>query len=125
MIYGTGIDIVHTDRIKKIICKHKAYFIERVFTDNEIKESNKHSDPTYYFAGRWAVKEAFSKALGTGIGASCSWLDVETLNEPSGAPKCVVYGNATKKLKTLNIINIHVSISHDKLYACANVILEK
>ena len=125
MIYGTGIDIVHIDRIKKILDKHQNCFTERIFTDNEIEESKKHRDPTYYFAGRWAVKEAFSKALGTGIGVSCSWLDVETRNEASGAPKCVVYGNAKKTLETLNVASIRVSISHDKLYACANIILEK
>jgi holo-[acyl-carrier protein] synthase len=125
MIYGTGIDIVHADRIKKIIDKHKNSFLEKVFTSNEIEESKRHRDPTYYFAGRWAVKEAFSKALGTGIGVNCNWVDIEIQNEPSGAPSCVVFGSAKKMLKTLNIINIHVSISHDKQYACANIILEK
>lgn len=99
--------------------------MSRIFTVNEIKESQKYKDPFSYFGGRWAVKEAFSKSIGTGIGVKCSWRDVETLNISSGAPYCYPGGNAKVIIDNLGISKIIISISHERRYACAVVILEK
>lgn len=125
MIYGIGIDIISIKRIKKIIRKHEDKFLNRVFTDNEIKESQKHRDPISYFGGRWAVKEAFSKSIGTGIGTECSWKDVEVLSSPSGAPYCYPKGNAKTIIDNSGISKITISISHERKHACAVVVLEK
>ena len=125
MIYGIGIDIIGIKRIKKIIRKHGEKFLNRIFTDNEIKESQKHRDPILYLGGRWAVKEAFSKSIGTGIGAKCSWKDVEILSTSSGAPCCYSKGNAKTIIDDSGVSRIIISISHERKHACAVVILEK
>ncbi len=125
MIYGVGIDIISIKRIKKIIRSHGEKFLNRIFTDNEIKESRKHKDPILYWGGRWAAKEAFSKSIGTGIGAKCSWKDVEILSAPSGAPCCYPGGNAKTIIDDSGVSKIVISISHERKHACAVVILEK
>ena len=124
MIYGVGTDIVEINRIRKVIEKQKEAFLKRVFTQNEIREGNSRKKPGIYYAGRWAAKEALSKALGTGIGKECNWTDIEISNEKHGSPKCSIFGNAQKLAKKNNINKIHVSISHEQEYACSTVILE-
>jgi len=125
MIYGIGIDIISIKRIKKIIRKHGEKFLNRIFTDNEIKESQKCKDPISYFGGRWAVKEAFSKSIGTGIGTKCSWKDIETLGTSSGAPCCYPKGSAKIIIDDSGVSKIIISISHERKHACAVVVLEK
>ena len=125
MVYGVGIDIISIKRIKRIINDHGDKLLSRIFTENEIKESQKYKDPISYFGGRWAVKEAFSKSIGTGIGARCSWKDVETLSASSGAPCCYPKGNAKAIIDISGVSRIIISISHERKHACAVVILEK
>ena len=124
MIYGIGTDIVEINRIRKILAKHKESFLIRIFTDNELKEGKSRKNSAAYFAGRWAAKEAFSKALGTGIGEKCSWTDIEINNKKLGNPVCNISGSAEKTAGQIGVEKIHVSISHEQEYACSTIILE-
>ena len=125
MILGMGTDIVEISRIRKLLRKNSAEFLSRVYTENEIHESGAKKNSAEYLAGRWAVKEALSKALGCGIGANCNWKDICTTNNAKGAPKVRLAGTASKTAKTKGARKIHVSISHEKHYACSTVILER
>ncbi len=124
MIYGIGTDIVEIRRIREILAKHKESFLARVFTKSELKEGELRKNSAAFFAGRWAAKEAFSKALGTGIGEKCSWTDIEISNKKQGNPVCHISGDAQKTAEEMGIVKIHISISHEQEYACSTVILE-
>ncbi|PWU68061.1 MULTISPECIES: holo-ACP synthase [Gracilibacillus] len=117
MIKGIGIDIVELDRIREMATKQPR-FISRILTKKERDlYENLSSDKRKieFLAGRFAAKEAFSKAIGTGIG-KVSFQDIEILTNLEGAP--IFYSNITEKDK------IFVSISHSKAYATAQVIIE-
>ncbi|HJV16283.1 MAG TPA: holo-ACP synthase [Bacillales bacterium] len=115
MIKGIGIDIIELSRIQEIIFKQKK-FIDRILTENEKQTYEKLSDrrKVEFLGGRFAAKEAFSKANGTGIGKQLSFLDIEIGNDPFGKP--VIYKPE---------IQAHLSISHSKEYAIAQVIIEE
>lgn len=125
MIIGIGTDIVFVGRIRKIYeSDKKDIFLEKIFTPKEIELAENHKDPVLFFSGRWATKEAVSKALGTGIGHECAWKDMEILSLESGAPNMSISGTALITAKKMNIQNWHVSISHEKTYAISYVIAE-
>ncbi|HBC85375.1 MAG TPA: holo-ACP synthase [Lentisphaeria bacterium] len=125
MILGMGTDIVEISRIRKILKKNSYEFLSKVFTRKELRESQAKKNSAEYLAGRWAVKEAVSKALGCGIGSDCSWKDINTANDAKGAPKTSLSGTALKTSRKKHAGKIHVSISHEKDFAIATVILEK
>jgi holo-[acyl-carrier protein] synthase len=120
MILGLGIDIIEISRIDDSIRKFAEAFTDRIYTVNEQHE---RADRTY-FAGRWAAKEAVSKALGCGIGKDCSWLDIEILNTPSGAPSARLSGAAEARFRAINGVSLHVSISHERTNAVAIAVIE-
>jgi holo-[acyl-carrier protein] synthase len=124
MITGIGTDIVRIERIKKSVERHPEHFIRHIFTAEEQLEASGRSQPWQYYAGRWTVKEALSKALGCGIGKNCAWLDICTLNNASGRPEVSISGKAAESAAKEGIKKIHVSISHEAEYACATVIME-
>lgn len=115
MIIGTGIDIVELNRIKSVYQRQKK-FADRILTEAEKEKfkSLSESRQIEYLAGRFAVKEAYAKAVGTGIGETLSFLDIEVLSDHLGKP--IVSKPLTYKA--------HISISHSKEYAVAQVILE-
>lgn len=116
MIIGIGVDIVELDRITEII-KNNPKFINRVLTKSEREVFDKLGEKRQieYFGGRFACKEAFSKAYGTGIG-KIQLKDIEILNEENGRP--VIETDVFKG-------NIHVSISHTDKTVVAQVVLEQ
>ncbi|SHG32115.1 holo-ACP synthase [Ornithinibacillus halophilus] len=117
MIKGIGIDIIELERIKKSMKKEA--FLIRILTEKEREQFyllRQESRQVEFVAGRFAAKEAFSKATGTGIG-ELSFQDIEVLNAEHGAPIMIV-----EKYKD---DEIHVSISHSKEFAVAQVILEQ
>ncbi len=124
MIIGLGTDIVETARIAKMLDEHGDAFKAKIFTENEINESETRKNIPQYFAGRWAAKEALSKALGCGFGAKCSWQDIEIINNSAGKPEIQLSGRALKTSNEMNIQGYHVSISHEQHYACATVVVE-
>jgi len=120
MIRGIGVDIAQVHRIAKAL--EIEGFRERFCTEREIIAGE--GKPPAFWAGRWAAKEAFSKALGCGIGADCSFQDVEVVNDPSGAPGIEAGGAAKRRMAALNADKIWISISHERDFAVATVILE-
>lgn len=115
-IIGLGNDVIEVKRIQLAINKYKNKFLHRLFTKKEIEKSYTYKDPTPYFAGRFAAKEAIAKALGVGFGKSLSWLDIEILNSPSGQPIVELSKASARIFKSPNIL---ISISHTKLVATA------
>lgn len=115
-IIGLGNDVIEVKRIEQAINKYKNKFLHRLFTNKEIEKSHTFKDPTPYFAGRFAAKEAIAKALGVGFGKSLSWLDIEILNSPSGQPIVELSKASARHFKSPNIL---ISISHTKLVATA------
>ena len=117
MIRGIGIDLVEVERIFTAMEKNKR-FINRELTEEEVLLFQNIS-ATYrraeFVAGRFAAKEAFGKAMGTGIGSTCSFQDITILKSEQGAP--------TMKVRGCDF-NIWVSISHSQSHAIAQVILE-
>ena len=120
-----GIDIVDISKLKRIIQKNKT-FISDIFTEKEREYCESRKDPYIHFAGRFAAKESFMKALGTGFsgtGIDHLFQEIEVLPTPSGKPELHVKGWAEKLAKKRRISQWTVSISHASDYAVASVIL--
>ncbi|MDD2331567.1 MAG: holo-ACP synthase [Candidatus Cloacimonetes bacterium] len=124
MIFGIGTDLVCIERIKGVIEKNPR-FPERVFTPSEIDYCSAKANPYQSYAARFAAKEAFMKALGTGWNGVISWMDIEIFNTGGGKPEIRTRNATAELLEQSGISKIHVSLSHDRDYACAYVVLEK
>ena len=125
-IIGNGVDIVNNLRIKNSI-KSKS-FINRIFTLNEINNSKKLTNKINYFAKRFAAKEAFVKALGEGFRGNINFNDIEITNDKKGKPIINISSNVKKFLKKkfkLNKYKIFLSLSDEKKYSIAYVIIDK
>jgi holo-[acyl-carrier protein] synthase len=118
-IIGIGTDIVECLRIGRMIEQFGELFLNRVYTDREIRYCQERKRATEHFAGRWAAKEAILKCLGTGWSRGISWTDVEIRNDPAGQPHVLMCGAAKDLAQTLHIANILISISHCRAYATA------
>lgn len=125
MIYGTGVDLVRIERIEKIIKRWGDRFVKRVFTDDEREFCLKRISPYSAFALRFAAKEAFSKALGTGIKKGVAWRDIEVFHYEGGRPGLKLHGKSLTLCQNEGISFFHVSLSDEKEYGVAIVILEK
>ena len=125
MIFGTGLDIIEIDRIKKSLAKYSPRFENKIFTDGEIHYCQLQADPGKHFAARFAVKEAVSKSLGTGINDEVGFKDIEVVNQTSGKPIVKMGGRGKILFEKLNLKFIHISISHDRHYAIAHAIAEQ
>ena len=124
MIYGIGTDIVSIDRIKDIISKNRDGFIKRVLTDHEQALFANKADSPAFCAKRFAAKEAFSKALGTGIGKEVSFQDLTVRNNKNGKPHFIPSEKLRLYLLAKGIKQAHLSISDESQNAIAFVILE-
>jgi holo-[acyl-carrier protein] synthase len=120
MAKGIGIDIIEVSRIKNLMEKYGDKFFKRILTDNEINYCKSFVHPELHFAGRFASKEAYSKAIGTGISKNFGWKDIEILNDSKGKP----YINHTVE-NEYSKLKFEISISHTKEYGCAVVICEE
>ena len=125
MIFGTGIDIIEIDRIKQSIRKHSGRFEQKVFTQKEVDYCHSQADPAKHFAARFSVKEAVLKCFGTGMIGGIRWKDIEVDNQKSGQPVLNLYGKGKELFSQLELKRIHISITHDKIYAVAHAIAEK
>ena len=122
MIIGTGIDIVEIARLKD---KDKDNdFLSRIYTDNELKYILKKINNTPSLASHFAAKEAFLKALGTGMGYGFSTKDIEVAHDEKGKPFYVLSEKVYNSFLDNKNIKTHLSISHDKNYAVAFAIIE-
>jgi holo-[acyl-carrier protein] synthase len=121
-ILGLGIDLVEVARIEQSIERHGERFLRRVFTEGEIAYCAAMKAPAPFYAARFAAKEAVSKALGTGIGAECGWLEIEVRRKASGAPFVVLHGAAADTARRLGIATVLLSLSHTRHSAIAQAI---
>jgi holo-[acyl-carrier protein] synthase len=123
MIFGTGIDMIEVERVARSVGRDSG-FRELVFSQKEMAYCESKAAPFEHYAARFAAKEAFLKALGSGWTEGLSWNEIEILPEENGKPVLRVCGQTAKTLEGLQIRRIHVSLSHVKNMASAVVILE-
>lgn len=131
MIFGIGCDIIQIDRIEKLLASSGDAFLKRVFTEGEREHAEKYkrnkASVVSHFAKRFAAKEAFAKALGTGFGATISMQDVGVKNDEAGNPYLSLSEKAEKALERITggETVAHLSLSDDHPVAMAVVIIEK
>jgi holo-[acyl-carrier protein] synthase len=124
MIYGVGNDVVEIGRIEKALERFGERFARRILCESELKRFSAHRKPAAYLAKRFAAKEAFTKALGTGIRAPANWHGVWVANLPSGKPTLEFSSPLKALLAKRGIQHAHVSLSDERGIAFATVILE-
>jgi holo-[acyl-carrier protein] synthase len=125
-ILGLGVDIVENLRIKKSL-KNKD-FIHRIFTSVEILLSKKIKDKTNYYSKRFAAKEAFAKSIGTGFRNNLNFKDISVINSKNGKPSFLITDKLKKIVKkqfNISSFNFFLSITDEKKYSIAFVILQK
>jgi holo-[acyl-carrier protein] synthase len=128
MIIGIGNDLIDIRRVEKVIEKHGDRFIQRIFTDVEIRKSERRAQRVASYAKRFAAKEACSKALGTGMNLGVFWRDMGVVNLPGGKPTMALTGGAAERLAKLvpagHRPEIHLTITDEFPIAQAIVIIE-
>ena len=127
MIYGIGTDIVDINRVRNVIKKYGFRFKKKCFHENEINRSEKKYNSVESYAKRYAAKEACAKALGTGLARGVFWKDIEIKNNVYGKPFVILHKNAKNFLKSNfnSKSKIEISLSDEKEFAIANVIIYK
>ena len=127
MIIGMGTDIIDIRRIQNTISKYGMRFKKKCFSKNEIIRSEKLYNSINSYAKRYAAKEACSKALGTGLAKGIFWKDIEVQNNEDGKPFIILHNNALKRIIKLTSKKyiINVSLSDERNYAIANVIISE
>lgn len=124
MIVGTGIDIAEVPRIRQSIERFGGRFLQRVFTEGEIRYCESKANRFERYAARFAAKEAGMKALGTGWNFGVRWRDLEVARKPGGRPTLLLHGKAAEFAAKLGATNIALSLTHTPAQAMAQVILE-
>ena len=125
-IIGNGVDIIKNSRIEKLIKNPK--FVSRIFSKNEINDSKKIKNKTNFFAKRFAAKEAFVKSIGIGLRKGINFNDIYVKNNKLGKPT-LSFNNNVKKILNKKFksgrFNVYVSLSDEKQYSIAYVIINK
>ena len=121
---GAGIDLVENGRMREALDRWGARFRDRVFLPTEQAYCESRPAPWRHYAGRFAVKEAVSKAFGTGVGKSLSWLDIEVVRDAaSGAPAVELRGKARELAERRGVKRILVSLAHSREATVAQALL--
>ena len=124
-ILGIGVDIIENKRIKSSIRNHK--FKDRIYSPKELKQSILSKDKVKYFSKRFAAKEAFAKALGTGFRNNLNFKDIEIINDKLGKPYYAKTKKITKLIKkefNVKSFNCFLSISDENNYSTAFTIIQ-
>lgn len=124
MIVGTGIDVVEVPRVAAALERFGRRFIERIFTEEEIRYCDSKANPAERYAARFAAKEAAMKAIGTGWNHGVRWRDVEVRRMRGGRPTLVLSGKAAEFAQRLGAVRTQISLTHTAAEAIAHVILE-
>lgn len=124
MIVGIGFDLIDVSRVAKLVKSNDSY-LHKVFTEEEMKYSRDKSGEAQHFAARFAAKEAFMKALGTGWREGISFNEIGVVNNELGKPDLFLSGKAAEKLSQLGVTSVKLSLTHLPDIAGAFVILEK
>lgn len=125
MIYGIGIDVVEPRRIARLLEKYGERFARRVLTQREWSRYARTVNPVLFVANRFAAKEAFSKAMGTGFRYPVTLQCISIVQDPRGKPGLEFHPDLAQLVADEGIIGHHVTISDEKSLACACVVLEK
>jgi holo-[acyl-carrier protein] synthase len=124
MIVGIGTDMVHIPRVERILADNGTRFIQRVLTESEIEAFQKSPRPAEFVAARFAAKEAAAKALGTGFRSGLSYLHIRVLNDEWHRPMLMFSEIAKQLADQQSMTHSHLSITHERNYASAYVVLE-
>jgi holo-[acyl-carrier protein] synthase len=124
MIYGIGVDLVEIDRMERAIARSGPRLVERLYTADERAYCSGKRLACACFAARFACKEAFLKALGTGLRKHMRWRDIEVRRDPLGKPFLQLHGYLQERCADAGIRHIHLSLSHSAGHAIAQVVLE-
>jgi holo-[acyl-carrier protein] synthase len=124
MILGTGFDLVAVPRFADFLARRGERGLQRLFTGAELEYCLTHANPAPSLAARFAAKEAFYKAIGTGMGPAGGWKDVEVIRLASGRPMLMLHGKAAAAVHKLNVKTIHLSLTHTADTAGAVVVVE-
>ncbi|CSD54173.1 4'-phosphopantetheinyl transferase [Vibrio cholerae] len=125
MIVGLGTDIAEIERVEKALARSGENFARRILTDSELEQFYASKQQGRFLAKRFAAKEAASKALGTGIAQGVTFHDFTISHDKLGKPLLILSGQAAELASQLQVENIHLSISDERHYAMATVILER
>ncbi|MEO8716697.1 MAG: holo-ACP synthase [Burkholderiales bacterium] len=124
MIYGVGTDLIEIPRIERALSRFGLRFAQRVLCEPELHRFKSHAKPAAYLAKRFAAKEAFTKALGTGIRAPANWHGVWVSNLRSGKPQLEFSAPLAALLEARGIRRTHLTLTDERDLAAATVILE-
>jgi len=124
MIVGLGTDIAEIERIEKALNRSGDAFAQRILTESELEVFTNLKQKGRYLAKRFAAKEAASKALGTGIAHGVSFQDFEISKDENGKPVLTLSGKAQQIAQASSVRSVHLTISDERHYAVATVILE-
>jgi len=124
-IYGIGIDICEITRVEKSLTRDAEAFSSKILHPDEKNIFDKHNFQARFLAKRFAAKEAFAKALGTGIADGVILPDIQVKNNELGKPYLKLHGEALSKMAHISGAQLHLSISDEKHYAVAQVIIEQ
>jgi holo-[acyl-carrier protein] synthase len=121
---GIGVDLVENRRMEEVLEKWGGRFKGKVFRRGEQEYCDSQAVPFRHYAGRFAVKEAVSKAFGTGLGPQLRWLDIEvTRDRDTGAPSVKLFDCGKKLARSRKVGRILVSLAHTREYAVAHAVL--
>ena len=121
-IIGLGMDATDLPRIRQTLARYGDRFLRRVFTEGEVAYCRRRRDPVPHLAGRFAVKEAAMKALGTGHSRGVLWKDVEVVRT-GGPPQLRLHGGAARRAEAMGVRRSLVTITHAETIAIAEVML--
>ncbi|HEX2079237.1 MAG TPA: holo-ACP synthase [Longimicrobium sp.] len=124
VIVGIGVDLVSLPRFAELMERRGDAAVSRFYTPAEAERCRRSKSALESFAARFAAKEAFFKALGTGWGLGGRWTEVEVVSAPSGAPSLVLSGRAAEAAAERGVSRIHLSLTHTHDTAAAFVVLE-
>ncbi len=124
MIIGIGTDIIEVERIRKHI-EAGFGFREKVFTQKEIDYCESKTNKAQNYAARFSAKEAFLKAVGTGLRHGLAFTEIEVINDDLGKPEMILHGKALEFMKKMGATNIQISLTHLRDWVNAMVIIEK
>ena len=123
MIFGIGTDIIEVERVEKLLAKSEQ-FKEKIFTAKEITYCETKKNKAQNYAARYAAKEAFFKAMGTGWRGKMAFNEIEITNNRLGKPAIKLYGHTLEQITKKKIGKIHVSLTHLKDIVNAVVVME-
>lgn len=124
LIVGTGVDLMEIARIQDSLDRFGERFLNRIYTPKEMDYCMRKKNCAESLAARFAAKEAGAKALGTGIAKGVNWREIEVTHLPGGRPTLIFHGRAAERAATMGVTASHLSLSHGRDLAIAQVVLE-